>query len=79
MIASQPCASSQIASSTVVADDRITAPVARTRASSAGAGNPKWKLTTSGLLSSTRPHQVSSNGARVGAAITALGSTPSSA
>ena len=33
----------------VVADDITTVPHALTRSSSAGAGNPKWKLTTGGL------------------------------
>jgi len=35
----------------VVADARTLAPAARTRASSAGAGRPKWKLTTFGRAS----------------------------
>ena len=39
--ASQPCASSQRASATVVADPITRAPVACTRRSSSGSGNPK--------------------------------------
>ena len=42
-------ASSQRASSTVVAEERIFAPHARTRASKSATGRPKWKLTTGGL------------------------------
>jgi hypothetical protein len=41
MIASTPWASSQRASSTVVADDRIFAPQLLTRAMRSGAGRPK--------------------------------------
>ena len=48
MTASTPCASSQRASSTVVAEDRIFAPQPRTRATRSAEGRPKWKLTTGG-------------------------------
>src|SRR5918995_1566802 len=53
MTASTPCASSQRASSTVVAEEKILAPSARTRASSSFAGRPKWKLTTAGRNSAS--------------------------
>ena len=64
MIASQPRSSSQRASATVVADAMTRQPAALTRASNAGAGKPKWKLTTSGLASSTTLHMSSPNGGR---------------
>ena len=62
MTTSQPWLSSQTASATIVADDITTAPVARTRSTSSGAGSPKWKLTTSGRHRSTRRQASSSNG-----------------
>ena len=78
MIASQPCSSSQTASATVVAEETIFAPVARTRSRSAGSGRPKWKLTTSGRNSSTSAQKASSKGARWPAGVGASGSRPSS-
>ena len=78
MIASQPCPSSQTASSTVVAEAMTFAPVARTRARSPGSGSPKWKLTTSGRNSSTRVQKASSKGARWPAGVGISGSRPSS-
>jgi hypothetical protein len=62
----------------VVAEEMILAPVARTRASSAGAGRPKWKLTTSGRASSIKAQNASSNGTRLDSGIGASGSSPSS-
>ena len=50
--ASTPRCSSQSASSTVVALERMRAPLARTRSSSGSSGSPKWKLTTGGRSSS---------------------------
>ncbi len=61
---STPCASSQRASATVVAEERVKAPAALTRASKPGCGKPKWKLTTAGRASSTTTHMASSKGAR---------------
>src|SRR6476660_8306188 len=61
MTTSHPWLSSQTASATVVADDSTTAPVARTRSTSSGAGSPKWKLTTSGRQRSTSWQASSSN------------------
>ena len=79
MIASTPRASSQRASSTVVADDTIFAPDARTRASRSSAGSPKWKLTTAGLNSSSTPATSRLNGSRPGPVAIAFGSIPCSA
>ena len=62
MTTSQPWLSSQTASATIVADDKTTAPVARTRSTSSGAGKPKWKLTTSGRHRSTTLQASSSKG-----------------
>ncbi len=78
MTASTPWACSHSASSTVVAEDRMRAPVARTRASSGAAGKPKWKLTTAGLNSSTSAAVASPKGARDAPATAANGSRPSS-
>ncbi len=77
--ASQPRASSQRASSTVVAEETTLAPAARTRASSAASGRPKWKLTTSGLSDSTTAQVASSNGARLANGAVVSGSMPNSA
>ena len=78
MMASAPFSSSQIASRTMVADPSTIAPAALTRASSAGSGRPKWKLTISGFSSSTSAHIAASNGARLAAVTGAAGSSPSS-
>ncbi len=75
--ASQPRASSQRASSTVVADERIFAPVPFIRSTNLDSGSPKWKLTTSGLSSTTRSHRRLSNGDR-GAPAVCVSSSPSS-
>ena len=79
MIASQPRSASHLASTAVVADAITLQPAARTRASSCGVGRPKWKLTISGLNSSTMAQVVSSKGARLTAGTGFAGSTPSSA
>ena len=49
-------ASSQRASATVVAETMTMQPESFTRVNQPVAGNPKWKLTTSGLSSSTTEH-----------------------
>ena len=79
MTASTPCASSQRASSTVVADDSTLAPQPRTRASSSGDGRPKWKLTTGGANAASNSAVSASNGRRPGPAGIAAGSMPNSA
>ena len=78
MTTSQPWLSSQTASATIVADDITTAPVARTRSTSSGAGRPKWKLTTSGRQRSTSRQASSSNGCLGGPDDARARSTPSS-
>jgi hypothetical protein len=79
MTASTPCDSSQRASSTVVAEETMRRPVARTRASSAGAGRPKWKLTTAGRTASTTAALSASNGCLPGPGTMADASMPCSA
>ena len=63
--ASTPCSSSQRASVTVVAELRITQPAALRRSTRDFSGNPKWKLTTSGLSSTTTSHISALKGGRV--------------
>ena len=62
MTISAPWSSNQRASATVVAEDITRQPADLMRASSDGAGRPKWKLTTSGRAVSTTWHIESSNG-----------------
>ena len=78
MTASQPCPSSQRASSADVAELMTSIPASFTRLSSAASGMPKWKLTTLGLNSSTTSHIAAVNGARVGAFLPASAARPSS-
>ena len=78
MIASTPWDSSQRASSTVVAEERIFAPMLRTRSSNAGFGRPKWKLTTAGLNAASTSAAASLKGARPGPSGMEAGSMPNS-
>jgi hypothetical protein len=55
-----------------VAEERVKAPAALTRASKPGCGKPKWKLTTAGRASSTTTHMALSKGARAPGAMTFL-------
>lgn len=68
----------QTASATVVADDMTRAPVALTRLSKSSSGKPKWKLTTSGRISSTMAQKSSPKGARFEVGGAPVGSSPSS-
>ena len=79
MTASTPWASSQRASSTVVALDSTLAPQPFTRASRAGSGRPKWKLTTRGWKGSTMSAISALNGARPAPVPMLAGSMPNSA
>ena len=78
MTASTPRVSSQRASAAVVAELRTRAPAALTRLTRPGSGNPKWKLTTSGLVSSTTSQKEALNAARLLEGTGAAGSIPSS-
>ena len=78
MMASTPRASSQRASAAVVAELITRKPAALTRSNSVGSGNPKWKLTTSGLVASTTSHMVASKAVRLLDGIGAAGSMPNS-
>ena len=78
-IASTPRASSPAPRRPVVADERIRAPVARTRASRSLGGRPKWKLTTAGRSSSSRCAASAPNGVRAGPGGMRAGSMPYSA
>jgi hypothetical protein len=78
MMASTPRASSQRASAAVVAELMITQPASLTRVTKASSGRPKWKLTTSGLSSSTASQKTASKAARLLDGIGAAGSMASS-
>ena len=80
MMASTPRASSQRASSTVVADDRIFAPqLAHAAPADRRDGRPKWKLTTGGLNSLEHVSASASNGDATGPPGSRSASMPSSA
>ena len=76
--ASTPRASSQRASSTVVADAITFEPQPFTRARSCGAGSPKWKLTTAGRNGCSASAASALKGAHPGPAAMECGSMPSS-
>jgi hypothetical protein len=60
----------------LVAEDIIFAPVAFTRSRSASSGRPKWKLTISGVNSSTSSQSSLSNGVRFDVGTGAFESMP---
>jgi hypothetical protein len=78
MTAATPRSSSHCASAAVVAELITGKPAALSRPSSGSADRPKWKLTTSGVVSSTTSHIAASNAVRLLDGMGAAGSTASS-
>ena len=75
---STPRASSQRASAAVVAELITRKCPALSRCKSPASGNPKWKLTTSGFVSSTTSHMMELNAVRLLEGTGAAGSIASS-